>query len=143
MHRARQVQGWRLRDLDGFLHGSQQAVPSLPPQGRSKTLWTTNEQLDHNTGVLLDALACSTNVTSKEYRHKRTYIINVSKKIQHVNTLQLEHKHPYPQIFRQHIKYTLPIAAECFVGPLAAFTTCLEREGERERDTVTREREIQ
>lgn len=57
MHRARQIQGRRLGDLDGFLHGGQQAVPALPPQGGSETLRATDEQLDHNTGVLLHALA--------------------------------------------------------------------------------------
>lgn len=65
MHRAWQVQSWRLRDLDGFFHGSQQAIPSFSPQGRSKTLWMTDEQLDHNTGVLFHTLALNTKIKYK------------------------------------------------------------------------------
>ncbi|TNN29262.1 hypothetical protein EYF80_060590 [Liparis tanakae] len=54
--RLGQVQGQILRDLDGLLHGSQQTLPSLPPQGGAKTLGTPDEQLHHHIGIFLHAL---------------------------------------------------------------------------------------
>lgn len=62
MHGARQVQRRRLRDLDGLLHGGQQAVAPLPPQGRPETLRPADEQLDDHAGVLLHALAWNTKI---------------------------------------------------------------------------------
>lgn len=56
------ISGWILWDLDGLFHGSQQTITTLSSQGRAETLWPTNEQTNHNIGVLFHAFSCKDQV---------------------------------------------------------------------------------
>lgn len=46
-----EVQSRVLRDLDGLLHGSQQALAPLPSQGGAETLGASDQQLYHHVGI--------------------------------------------------------------------------------------------
>ena len=54
---AGQVQGGVLGDGDGLLHGGQQTLAPLAPQGGPEALGPADQQLHHHVGVLLHALA--------------------------------------------------------------------------------------
>lgn len=60
-----QVQGRILRDLDGSLHGGQQTLTSLSPQGGAETLRTSDQKLHHNVGVFLHTLTLDTNTSGQ------------------------------------------------------------------------------
>ena len=60
-----QVQGRIIWDLDGLLHGSQQTLASLSPQGRAKTLWTSDQQFHHHVSIFLYTLTWYRNTSSK------------------------------------------------------------------------------
>lgn len=67
---------WILWDLNGLLHGSQQTIPALSSQGRTKALRSTDEQTHHNIGILLHALPCEIRGSNVSDRTPQNYKCN-------------------------------------------------------------------
>lgn len=61
------ISGWILRDLNGFLNGSQKSIPSLSSERRAKTLRPSDQETHHHVSILLNALS---------YTDKNIYLIH-------------------------------------------------------------------